>query len=134
MTKEALAIWATNIQTILFGVGTGGFGAALHDKSPVYASQSIVNNQYIEVLTEMGLVGLLAFTSLLLFPMYKLFKLRQWALLAILGALYSQWLFFSGNINVPHLWVVLAVAYALPYLNTSTHEYRNSSQSIRKRV
>jgi hypothetical protein len=134
MTKEALAIWSANIQTILFGVGTGGFGAALHDKNPAYTSQSIVNNQYIEVLTELGVVGLLAFISLLLFPMYRLFRLHQWALLAILGALYSQWLFFSGNINVPHLWVILAVAYAFPYLYTSTHEYRNSSQSIRKRV
>lgn len=134
MTREALAIWSANIPTVLFGVGTGGFGTALHDKSPTYASQSIVNNQYIEVLTELGIIGLLVFTSLLLFPIYKLFKLRQWAILAILGALYSQWLFFSGNINVPHLWIVLAVAYALPYLYTSTHEYRNSSQSIRKRV
>jgi Kef-type K+ transport system membrane component KefB len=134
MSQEALAIWLTNSQTILFGAGTGGFGAALHNKEPAYASQSIVNNQYIEVLTELGVIGLLVFLGLLVFPTYTLFKLRQWTILAILGALYSQWLFFSGNLNVTHLWVALAVAYALPYLYISIHEHRDTSQSMLKRV
>ena len=65
MAEAAWKLWTLSPSTILFGVGSGGFGATLHASDARYAENSIVNNQYLEVLVELGLIGLLLLVSVI---------------------------------------------------------------------
>lgn len=119
MAKEAIGLWQKDIGTVVFGIGAGGFGAQLHRANALYSVGSIVNNQYIEVLVELGAVGLCLFLSLLLFPLWRLFVTKQWLGLSVLVAYYAQWFFFSGNTNIIHVWLAIALAYALLAAHTT---------------
>ena len=118
MIKEALRLWSQTPLTILFGIGIGSFGFTLHDQAPEFSISSIVNNQYIEVLTETGILGLILFLFILGYPVLLLVRKRQWLPVAIIAALSIQWLFFSGYPNVIHIWIVLALVYT--YASTAT--------------
>ncbi|MFH1207724.1 MAG: O-antigen ligase family protein [Patescibacteria group bacterium] len=109
----------------LIGVGVGGFGpyAAPH---PFYEPKDgwrIVNNEYIEVLAESGLLGLACFISLIIFLI-----IRSWGaarrtddpylksvmvglLAAFLGVL-VQYLTFS-TLYVMHIWVLIGLMIAV---------------------
>ena len=126
MSQEALKLMNRDTFTFMFGVGVGGFGAAIHQKNTTYALGSVVNNEYLQVASELGLIGLVLFGTLLLLPVYGLLKLKQWPLLSLLLAFYTQWFFFSGHINTLHIWLTLAIAYSI--LLQSKH-YSNADQS-----
>lgn len=113
MSEEALELWRQSSATAVFGIGTGGFGATLHNEKPEHRIESIVNNQYLETLVETGLIGLALLLVLLVYPVALLIRKPYSPIIAILVGLYVQWCFFSGSINVPHVWLLLAVAYAL---------------------
>lgn len=117
MRSEALKLWSQNPISVLFGVGIGGFGKKIHEQnSQEYSINSIVNNQYVEVLTETGLVGFILFICVLGGALYLSIHYKAWPLVILLGAFYAQWFFFSGNINIPHLWLILSVAATSPLL------------------
>ncbi len=113
MSKEALSIWTRDVRTILFGVGIGGFGVTLNAKDPTYLVKSIVNNQFLEILVETGIVGLGVFLSILGLLFTLFIKRRNWLLVALLPAYCVQWCFFSGTVNVLHIWLLLALAYVV---------------------
>lgn len=114
MSQEALALVGDSPARLFFGIGTGGFGATLHDKSSRHSVTSIVNNQYIEVLAELGVIGLGLFIGFFAF-VYRTLIIRQaWLFIPIISALLVQWLFFSGYPNVLHLWPLLGLALILP--------------------
>jgi hypothetical protein len=112
LTQLALGTWKSTPSTIFFGVGIGGTGAAIHAAYPEKIdAREIVQNQYVEILLEYGLVGLVVFVGLL---MGFLWGTRQskWAW-AFLGAYAVQWWFFSGYPNALHVYLVLIVLYAV---------------------
>lgn len=109
MSQEALNLWRESPLSILFGIGMGSFGATLHDKNPTHSISSIVNNQFIKILTELGLVGFAVFILLLFTPLWHAYRKRYWILIVVSISLYTQWLFFSGSFNVPHLWLFIAI-------------------------
>ncbi len=113
MSEEALRIWQRDIFTTLFGVGAGGFGASL----PRPAQGAVVNNYYLETLAELGIVGLGLFMGTLGTIGTLLVRNRQWLSLAILLGYTVQFIFFSGNANIVHVWVLIGVlaAIATPY-------------------
>lgn len=113
MSQEAIKMWTSSPFRLLFGVGVGGFGATLHAQNPVYAPSSIVNNQYLEVLAENGMIGLLAFVAIFASILVVFWQRKKWLYISLLAAYLAQWLFFSGNVNVLHIWVVLALACVL---------------------
>ena len=134
MSKEAINLWKQNARTIVFGTGTGSFGTLIHAKNHTYATNSIVNNEYLQVLTELGIVGFILFILILAIPIWLSIKNRRVLPFAILIASYLQWLFFSGHINVIQLWVAIAVIYAyFLYSKEDTIEQakKSGSQSIR---
>lgn len=114
MSQEALALVGDSPARLLFGIGTGSFGATLHDKSSTHSVTSIVNNQYIEVLTELGVIGLGLFIGFFAL-VYRTLIIRQaWLFIPVISAPLVQWLFFSGYPNVLHLWPLLGLALILP--------------------
>jgi len=108
MSSEALRIWQRNPATILFGVGTGGFGASLSKP----ANGAVVNNYYLETLVELGVVGIVLFVGLLGTLGAYLYRTRSWLLLSLLTGYAVQLSFFSGNANIVHVWVLIGIIVA----------------------
>lgn len=126
MSQEAIAIWSSRPSFMLFGVGVSNFSTQLQMKGEHYLPSSIVNNQYLEVLVETGLVGFLAFVALFIYPVLISIRRRWWLPAAVLVAFLIQWNFFSGNANIVHVWVMIAIVYALfeSHIFPSVH-YKN---------
>lgn len=106
MSSQALDIWRSSPQTMLVGVGIGGFGASLSPAQP----GAVVNNYYLELLAETGLVGLGLFAGLIVLLLAQLVRQRSWLLLGLLAGALVQMCFFSGNANAVHVWAVIGVA------------------------
>ncbi len=106
MSSAALTMWQTNVQSILFGVGVGGFGASLIPSHP----GAVVNNYYLELLAEVGILGALLFVGFIGYIAWHLIRQKQWLLLALLVGLLTQMSFFSGNANIIHVWVIIGTA------------------------
>ena len=112
LSRLALESWADGPRRIVFGVGLGASGDVLHHEYPQKVNQrEIIQNEYIEVLHENGLIGLGLFISLVGLLFYAL-RIEKWAWALVIAYL-TQWNFFSGYPNALHiylLFIVLAVA------------------------
>jgi hypothetical protein len=113
MSQEALIFSLSSPRNFFLGIGQGGFGATLHQADPQFSLSSIVNNQYLEVLVELGIIGFLLFCWFLVSMCSTLFKHSEWILLPAIFAILTQWLFFSGYPNVLHIWVLIGIALVL---------------------
>lgn len=112
LTQLALGTWKTNPGTMLFGVGVGGTGAAVHAAYPEKIdAREIVQNQYVEILLEYGLVGLGLFVAILVGYLWST-RATKWAWTLLL-AYAVQWWFFSGYPNALHIYLVLIVLFAV---------------------
>lgn len=104
----------------IFGIGTSYFGIKTTDSTQVSkAGYGVVNNEYLEILTENGIVGLMlfmAFLILLFFESYKAIKktlsgtLKLDILILFLGifAILIQYNFFS-TLYIIYIWTFLAL-------------------------
>lgn len=124
-TLNALAIqtWRRDYQTILFGVGLGGAGRAILKTTHLIAWDfEIVQNEFLAILLELGLVGFIIWSCCIGFLIWKgrNFKL-SWA---ILLAFLLQWNFFSGLPNALHIYLILAVILAYNYLRKFEIKYQ----------
>lgn len=108
-SQEAIELWSADVQTMLFGVGIGAFGVNTDSKDP----SAIVNNYYIELLVETGLVGTTLFIVFMGTLFVKLLRHKHWLIFSILLGILVQANFFSGNANILHLWALVGVALAL---------------------
>lgn len=107
-TELALGRWGTNIQTAVFGSGVGSAGVAINQKYPEQlGSREIVQNEYVEVLLEKGLVGLVAFL-VVLGSIFMISRQQKWVW-AIILAFMTQWIFFSGYPNALHIYLTLII-------------------------
>jgi hypothetical protein len=119
LTQLAVGTWKANPARMLFGVGVGGTGVAIHEQYPdKIDSLEIVQNEYIEILLEYGLVGLALFAVLLVGFLYGT-RRDKWAW-AFLAAYAVQWLFFSGYPNSLHVYLVLFALYAAYRVRSTT--------------
>ena len=107
-TELALGRWGANIQTVVFGSGVGSAGVAINQKYPEQlGSREIVQNEYVEVLLEKGLVGLVAFL-VVLGSIFMISRQQKWVW-AIILAFMTQWMFFSGYPNALHIYLALII-------------------------
>lgn len=117
LNELALDIWDDSTSHFLSGVGLGGAGVALSDKSGVLSSKEIVQNQYLSVLLELGIVGAL----LLVIALFYLLRILAWQRYAVFSlALTVSYLislcFFAGLPNALHLYLFPALLLAtLPF-------------------
>ncbi len=110
LTKTALAAWRSNqLGQQLFGTGLGSAGIVLARQTGSRYQKEIVQNEFIEVLLERGLVGLALLGGLVALYGRLCFQRRDYLALAILVAYLTQWCFFSGLPNALHIYLVLAL-------------------------
>ncbi|MDR0957099.1 MAG: O-antigen ligase family protein [Candidatus Nomurabacteria bacterium] len=111
MSEVALKAWAKNPQTIAFGVGVGGAGSAMNEVSDgEIGSREIVQNEFIEILLENGLVGGVIFLGMIFGLFYA--TRREKFCWAIIAAFLVQWNFFSGYPNALHIYLIFIVMFA----------------------
>lgn len=109
----------------LFGHGIGAFGPALSPYTFVEPKQgwAIVNNEYVEILAEQGILGLAGFVGIILaicvswLAAFRRTKDAQQrailiALIAALAALLTQYLTYS-TLYVMHMWAYIGVMVAV---------------------
>lgn len=121
LTQLALRTWASSPMNVLFGVGLGGSGVAIHESFPSEIdAREIIQNEYVELLLEYGLVGLGLFIAILVGFLRGTWK-AKWAW-AFLAAYALQWSFFSGYPNALHVYLVLIALYVcLRSVSTNVH-------------
>ncbi|MEI6481519.1 MAG: hypothetical protein WCO19_04420, partial [Candidatus Saccharibacteria bacterium] len=83
----------------------------------------IVQNEYIEILLENGVIGFSVFIVILGILMYRL-RHQRW-LWAIVLAFLIQWNFFSGYPNALHIYVIFMAMYI--WIEKSTRLKNKSS-------
>jgi O-antigen ligase len=113
MVERALEIVSMSQSNYIIGIGAGSFGPVFQSKFNGDISNHVTNNQYIEILTELGTIGLvlfLAFLASFAQTVRQRTKPYQVLLLAILLAYMIQYLFFSLQTNVLHIWLFVGVA------------------------
>ena len=110
LTKTALTAWRSNrLGQQLFGTGLGSAGIVLARQTGSQYQKEIVQNEFVEVLLERGLVGLALLGGLVVLYGRLCFQRRDYLALAILVAYLTQWCFFSGLPNALHIYLVLAL-------------------------
>lgn len=111
-TELALGTWQRDPLTMLFGVGLGGSGMAVHETFPDQTgAREIVQNEYIERLLERGAIGL-ALSVAALGALVVGLRKHKW-LLAIIAAFAFQLAFFSGYPNALHIYLALILLVAV---------------------
>ena len=112
LSELAVSTWSRDMPTQLFGAGVGGAGVAMNQTYPErIGSREIVQNQYVEILLELGAIGIGLFLGLIIIT-FRLMRAQPW-LWSLLAACMIQWLFFSGYPNALHTYLLLIVMAAL---------------------
>lgn len=122
--QSRLEIWAVAWQAFLdhplTGIGIGEFQTYYLEHAPpnvLEPAATHVHNLFLHVLTEAGLLGLLGFLLLWGAVVRKIWQLRQWRVLVIIGVAVVMNLFdytwFYAGVYYP-LWVAVAWALAIP--------------------
>lgn len=110
LTKTALVAWRSNrLGQQLFGTGLGSAGIVLARQTGSQYQKEIVQNEFVEVLLERGLVGLALLGGLVALYGRLCSQRRDYLALVILVAYLAQWCFFSGLPNALHIYLVLAL-------------------------
>lgn len=126
-TVASVKLWAANPSNLLFGVGIGGAGASIHQaylSGEVYSEDFLnqefiskhifktaktnVQNQYVEILLEFGILGsLLAAVLAVTIIIWVNKKMKDSSLfIAILVGFAINFLFFSGLPNALHIYLM----------------------------
>lgn len=112
LNQLAIAVWSRDLWTMLAGVGAGGAGRALYQSHQSTGSEfEIIQNEYLSILLEIGVVGLVLFIALLA-GLFCLARRTSWLWAVIVGFI-VQWNFFSGLPNVIHIYLLIAVVVAV---------------------
>ena len=107
LTKTALSAWVDSspIQKMT-GFGLGSSGTVMAEYTGSNYEKEIVQNEYVEILLERGLVGLVLFMAVIASTFDKLNKSKnRWAW-SIIAAYAVQWCFFSGLPNAIHIYLI----------------------------
>ncbi|MBQ3293280.1 O-antigen ligase family protein [Candidatus Saccharibacteria bacterium] len=120
LSAAALDIWKKDFKTVMIGVGIGGAGQALYDNGLSPAPKEIVQNEYMSLLLETGIIGVSLFVLILVFAVKVVLKNREVSgmILALLVAYGVSLLFFSGLPNALHI-VLLPGLFMV--LNSNNH-------------
>ena len=108
LTKTALAAWSEqDLPHRLFGTGLGSAGIVMAQQTGSSYQKEIVQNEYVEVLLERGMVGFLLFVVAIGSTLYQVRRRGRQALAwPILAAYLVQRCFFSGLPNALHIYLI----------------------------
>lgn len=135
LSSTALATWTQSPSTIIFGVGLGGAGIAMHHFDPIAnpSPKEIVQNQPVSLLLETGLLGVILLLAALYFAFHpgspqdpKTSPFWSHPALPLLCALIVAYLismqFFAGLPNALHIYLLPPLLY---YLFLPNHQSLN---------
>lgn len=112
MNDAAIKLWTKDFGTILFGVGLGGAGQALYDNGLTDWSKEIVQNQYVSLLLETGLIGMILLILTLVLVLRAVMKSSQnGVLLSLIVAYGVSLMFFAGLPNALQVYLMPVVFY-----------------------
>lgn len=110
----AIKAWFYHPLTILFGVGIGNLGPFVVQNIDANAPENLtVYIYYILLVSELGLVGIILFSTVFISALVHLLRKHSVASICIAGGLFSfslQFLFFGSYINVMYIWLWLGIA------------------------
>lgn len=106
----ALDVWDDSSSRFLAGVGLGGAGVALSEKTDELSAKEIVQNQYVSILLELGVVGAVIFAIVIIY-LYRVLarQVGSILLMALVTAYLVSLLFFSGLPNALHIYLLPAL-------------------------
>lgn len=109
LNRFALELFSKNARTLLFGYGLGSAGEIMYQEGKTTSPLEIVQNEYLSLLLETGLIGLLLAPLSLIIILSLLKKTlgysERFLLYAILASFLSSLLFFSGLPNALHVYL-----------------------------
>ena len=112
MSDLAIETWVSNPFVVFFGVGSGASGTAILNSTRQIANSSeIVQNEFLSILLELGFFGF-AIWSLIIFGIFQKTRKEKY-IWSIFVAFLVQWIFFSGLPNALHIYLILAVIFAI---------------------
>ncbi len=112
MSDLAIETWVSNPFVVFFGVGSGASGTAILNSTRQIANSSeIVQNEFLSILLELGFFGF-AIWSLIIFGIFQKTRKEKY-IWSIFVAFLVQWNFFSGLPNALHIYLILAVIFAI---------------------
>lgn len=108
LTKDALDVWNDSPSNLLFGTGVGSAGIKMLEKDPELGTpKEIVQNQYAEILLELGLVGavlvIVIFITTIALDNFVFFK--NPLLIGTTAAFLVSLVFFSGLPNALQVYI-----------------------------
>ncbi len=112
MSDLAIETWLSNPFILFFGVGSGASGTAILNSTHQIANSSeIVQNEFLSILLELGIFGLIIWGLIILGIFLKSREKKYvWS---ILTAFLVQWFFFSGLPNALHIYLILATIFVI---------------------
>ncbi|MBR2589219.1 O-antigen ligase family protein [Candidatus Saccharibacteria bacterium] len=115
LNSLAIDTWVSSPKYFLVGTGIGAAGIAMHEKHPIeLGPKEIVQNEYVSLLLETGVLGCLIILAVLIFAVR--FIPKNPLFLAILVSFAFSLLFFSGLPNALHV-------YILPFLFATKYNF-----------
>ena len=111
LSDMAIKIWTKDFRTMMFGVGLGGAGRALQDSGLSSSSKEIIQNQYVSLLLETGLVGVILLIITVILIVRRV--LNKVALMALIAAYGVSLLFFAGLANALQIYLLPMMIYLL---------------------
>lgn len=114
LNTSALGVWSQGFKSVTIGVGLGGAGQAMYNYGLVSSPKEIVQNEYVSLLLETGIIGVVLLVMTLVLVV-KYVKKSQFAPMVLaLGVAYGvSLLFFSGLPNALHIYLIPAMILAL---------------------
>ena len=112
MSDLAIETWLSNPFVVFFGVGSGASGTAILNSTRQIANSSeIVQNEFLSILLELGFFGFVIWL-LIIFGIFRKTRKEKY-IWSIFVAFLVQWIFFSGLPNALHIYLILAVIFAI---------------------
>ena len=112
MSDLAIETWLSNPFVVFFGVGSGASGTAILNSTHQIANSSeIVQNEFLSILLELGFFGFVIWL-LIIFGIFQKTRKEKY-IWSIFVAFLVQWIFFSGLPNALHIYLILAVIFAI---------------------
>ena len=116
MSQNGLAVWRESPKNMLVGVGIGGAGEAMYEAGLTGSPKEIIQNEYVSLLTETGLLGIVlllitvGFISVSAKKYLELTKSKEFLPIVTLAVAYGVTLmFFSGMANALQIYLLPVV-------------------------
>lgn len=117
LSNAAMEVWAKDFSTVMFGVGLGGAGQALYVNGLTSSPKEIIQNEYVSLLLETGVIGILLLLLTLGLIVKKTIKKSTGEIILALAVAYGISLcFFAGLPNALHIYLLFGGVCVMGFL------------------